>query len=268
MGIGMAVQGIVNSQEGISVWIPAVENWKSVPLQKLIVDRYGISTKLWHDPNCIMIAERVFGLPAMRDSQNALLIRMDQGIGMSIMSNGQLHLGASEEAGELVHMMVDPNGLYCPYCGNYGCLGTYAAGAGMTTRFIEEVKHNRSSKLMTDNEQALTYHDIAAAAFQGDELSLELFRDMGAKTGQALSTLYLLFNPELIVMYGDMCQHRELFFVSLQEHLHQHLYGNYSPKLSFSKLGRNAAALGATLLISDEIIATMDFKECDMLTTL
>lgn len=267
VGIGMAVQGVVNTRDGVSVWFPRVTGWNNIPLAEILFQRYGLPIKLWHDPNCIMIAERVFGTPFMADAQDALLIRMDQGIGMSIMSNGKLHLGATGETGELLHMVVDADGPICPFCGNPGCLGLYACGGGLTARFIEEVNRNRPTKLAVENIQTLTYRDIAMAAHQGDALSLEMFYNLGLKMGQALSTLYCIFNPELIVIYGDMCQHRELFLAPLQEQLQkrlrQQLDRDFPVQLIFSELGRNAAALGAAMMVSNETIGSMDFKEWD-----
>ncbi len=205
IGIGMAVQGTVNARDGVSTVFPGVSGWGKVPLQSIITERYGYPTKLWHDPDCIMVAERAFGAPAMADAPAALLIRMDQSIGMSILSNGRFHLEAGGKAGELVHMTIAPNGEPCSYYQSRGCLGNYVGGMGIVTRFIDAVNHNRPTRLAVENVQTLTYRDVVMAAHKGDPLSLELFRDMGEKMGQALSILYTLFDPELIVMYGDLC---------------------------------------------------------------
>lgn len=256
LGVGMAVQGVVNTHDGISVWIPAVRGWDNIPLRDILGDRYQCPVSLWHDPNCIMIAEREQGTPFMADAKDVLLIRLDQGIGMSIMSNGELHLGVKGEAGELSHIVVDPDGPMCASCGNHGCLGAYASGGGLTERFLE-----RAPLLHQKN---ITYQDIAALAHKGDSPSLDVFRIMGEKMGQALSILSNIFSPELIVMYGDLCRHRELFLVPMQQHLQQHLYRDFSAQLIFSELGRNAAALGAALMVSQDTLNTLELKEWDI----
>lgn len=40
-GIGLAVQGVVDSEAGISERLPQVQNWKNVPIQKIVEERYG-----------------------------------------------------------------------------------------------------------------------------------------------------------------------------------------------------------------------------------
>lgn len=266
VGIGMAVQGVVNTEDGISVLIPSVSDWERVPLRQLLSERYRCPVSLWHDPNCLMIAERKLGTPLMRNAEDALLIRLDQGIGMSILSNGELHFGVDGEAGELGHVVNDPDGPLCRLCGKKGCLSVYASGAGLTEQFIEAVNHNRQTQIAFEKVQTLTYRDIAEAAHKGDKLSLELFHTMGEKLGMTLSVLYTLFNPEVIVMYGDMCQQRELFLAPMHERLQRHLYRNITVQLVFSELGRNAAALGAALMVSDDTIGSLEFEEWDNTT--
>ena len=86
-GIGLAVQGIVDSDNGISELLPQVQNWKDVPIQKIVEERYGFPTLILHDPNCIMEAERAFGTTMLRSADNAILLRIDNGIGMSVLVN-------------------------------------------------------------------------------------------------------------------------------------------------------------------------------------
>lgn len=253
LGIGLAVQGSVDTHNGISAWFPAVTGWNNVPLRDILTERYHLPVSLWHDPNCIMTAEREKGTPLMADAKDVLLIRLDHGIGMSIVSNGELHLGINGEAGELSHIVLDPNGPICDTCGNRGCLGAYAAGGCIAQRFAER----------TGETDGITYHEIAQRAHQNDQNALAVFHDMGEKMGQALSILYNLFNPELIVLYGEMCQHRELFLVPMQMRLQEHLYRDIPAQLVFSTLGRNAAALGAAFMVVHETLNTLEFKGLD-----
>lgn len=260
LGIGVAVQGEVNVQNGVSVWLPQVSNWYNVPLRSILEQRYHCSVLLEHDPNCLMVAESVYGTPLMADVQDTLLIRIDQGIGMSIMSNGQLHRGVNGLSGELGHIVIDPDGPLCE-CGNKGCLGCYVSGGGLLRRLIEEVNRNRHTLLAAENLQTLSYREVATAALNGDVLSRELFETMGEKLGLALSTLYNIFNVDIVIIYGDMCRYRELFLRTMQENLQAHIFRKTAVKLVFSELGKNSAAQGAALLLSRHFVQTMDFKE-------
>ena len=80
IGIGVAMQGVVDAENGISVSIAQCGGWDSVPLAALLEERYGISVWLEHDPNCILHA-----YAETNEVQNAILLRIDRGIGMAVM---------------------------------------------------------------------------------------------------------------------------------------------------------------------------------------
>lgn len=257
LGIGLAVQGFVDMENGVSVYLPHVQGWKDVPLRRMMEERYGCSTLVLHDPNCIMVAEKAFGDSFMGIAENAVLVRIDNGIGMAQMVNGQLYLGANGRAGELEHVVVNTNGPVCA-CGNRGCLNAYATGGGLVRQFDEKVRQGCPTIADTRQVREQGYKILAAAAQNGDVLCRELFEQMGVYLGQALSTVYNLLNPDLIVLYGDLTAYRELFAEAVQRQLEAHVYKGIPAKLQFSALGRNAAAQGAALVVSDQKVAELD----------
>lgn len=263
LGIGLAVQGNVDVEGGISVHFPQIRHWNNVPLKKILEERYGYFALLMHDPNCLMIAEQAFGTSFVSISQNAILLRIDNGIGMSIMSNGQLHLGFNGKAGEIGHIPMNKDGPVC-LCGNRGCLEGYASGNGLVRRFVEQVNQGRKTNADIENIGNLGYKILAVAAQNGDELCMELFRQMGEYLGLALSILYNIFNPDLVVLYGDLTAYRKLFYDSMKRQLDDHLYNGIPAKLVFSQLGRNAAALGAAMVVSDKKIEELNISDDDM----
>ncbi len=258
LGIGLAVQGFVDVEKGVSRYFPHVKNWKDVPLKKLLEERYGFPTLLMHDPNCIMIAERAFGSSLMHVSKSAALVRMDNSIGMSLLFDGQLYLGATGQSGEFGHIPVNRDGPLCT-CGSRGCLEEYASGNGLVRRFVEMVNQGRSTSVDPELVNGLGYKAVGDAALAGDQLCLDLFRQMGEYLGLALSTLFNILNPELVVLYGDMTVYRSLFYDVARKHLEEHLYTEIPSKLEFSVLGRNAAAQGVALVVSEKIVEQLEF---------
>jgi hypothetical protein len=61
LGIGVADPGLVNVQEGISVFCSTLDFWKEVPLKKLFEEEFGIPTILESDTRARALAERVLG---------------------------------------------------------------------------------------------------------------------------------------------------------------------------------------------------------------
>lgn len=262
LGIGFAVQGFVDVENGVSVYFPNILHWKDVPLRHILEKRYGYSTLLMHDPHCIMVAERAFGSSFMRLTQNAVLLRMDNEIGMSLMANGQIYLGASGKSGEFGHIPVKADGPICS-CGNRGCLNEFASGNGMVRRFVEQVNEGRKTSAFVDSIRNVGYKTIGAAGLDGDELCTELFCQMGEYLGLSLSILFNILEPELVVLYGDMTTYRSLFEDAMNKQLAAHVYTGIPVKLVFSELGRNAAAQGVALVVSDRMVEELDLDDTE-----
>ena len=54
-------------------------------------------------------------------------MKLSSGIGAGLVLGGRLYRGARGIAGEIGHVLVDPDGPICR-CGNRGCLETFVGG--------------------------------------------------------------------------------------------------------------------------------------------
>ena len=72
-----------------------------------------------NDANLGAVAEAAFG--AARTAQDVLYIKLTSGIGAGVIVKGGLYRGTAGRAGEIGHVIVDPDGPLCR-CGNRGCL--------------------------------------------------------------------------------------------------------------------------------------------------
>ena len=81
-----------------------------------------------NDANLGALAEAAFG--AGRDAGDLIYLKVSSGIGAGLILNGRLYRGSAGLAGELGHVLVDPDGIVCR-CGNRGCLETIAATSAL-----------------------------------------------------------------------------------------------------------------------------------------
>ena len=79
-------------------------------------------------PPCAALAEWRHG--AGRGVDDIVLVTLGTGIGGGFVLGGALQRGANGFAGEIGHMIVDPDGPPCP-CGRRGCWERYASGSGL-----------------------------------------------------------------------------------------------------------------------------------------
>lgn len=86
LAVGLAMQGRVDAEEGISEDIN-IPGWHNVDISSLIGERYKIPTYVMHDPDCILAAG------TSDDKRDTVLIRIDDGLGMAVLKSGRLITG-------------------------------------------------------------------------------------------------------------------------------------------------------------------------------
>ena len=113
---GIAMQGIVDEKQGISVMLPWVSDWKDVPVKEILERRFNKKFYIEHDPDCMLY-------PYINNKEeNIMLMRVDKSIGMAVSLNGKIL--KSKGILEIAHNIVIPNGKEC-ICGQMGCIEAY-----------------------------------------------------------------------------------------------------------------------------------------------
>ena len=135
---GVGVPGLVEHREDAVVHGQSV-GWHAVPLEKMLRDRTGLPILVDNGAKTLGQAERWFG--AARSTGNAVIVLLGIGVGMCIISNGEVYRGATSSAGEWGHTTVVVGGRACR-CGAQGCLEAYV-GAGAIVARYEQLKRRR-----------------------------------------------------------------------------------------------------------------------------
>ncbi|WP_230010250.1 ROK family transcriptional regulator [Microbacterium sp. Bi128] len=184
-GIGMAVPGLVNRDDGVVRHAPHL-GWRNEPVARMLSEATGYPCQAANDASLGAEAELIFGAGAGQGN----LIYLNggaSGIGGGIISDGQLLRGASGYAGEIGHTFVRSEGKRC-HCGATGCLETEVS----QSRLLELAGLSRGDT--ADLEKALA---TSSSAEVNDEVARQLmFLDI------ALRNAVNIFNPEAIVLDG------------------------------------------------------------------
>ena len=198
LAIGVGLVGQIDPEAGI--WLEAMNlPIKSpVPLAQQLSDLYDIPVALDNDVHAATLAEMRWGIG--KESSNFIYLNVGTGIAASLVFNRKLIRGTGNYAGELGHMVVQPDGPNCP-CGRRGCLEPIASGGGMIARVQEWLVDFPNSQLRTRGEQ-VNAHDIFTAADAGDPLAIKVSNDAIQGLSIALTNLVNLLNPEWIVYGG------------------------------------------------------------------
>ena len=121
LGIGVGSPGVVDSM-GTIIDAPNLA-WSHTPLAASLAQELGLPVFVANDANTAVLGEHTFGETG---DGGLLVLRVGTGVGAGLVLGGSLlhgHLGA---AGEIGHVVVDPDGERCA-CSRTGCLETVLA---------------------------------------------------------------------------------------------------------------------------------------------
>lgn len=255
IGVGLSIAGLTGGGRVLREF-PHREAWKDVPLADLVEQRLKLPALLENDVQAATLAERRHG--SAREARNFLYLHIGHGIACGIVVEGKLYTGATGNAGEFGHTIVDPAGPIC-YCGNYGCLESLASPPALVDQTLQAIRKGVHSKVAEASGADLRAVDVEAvyrAAESGDRLAGNVVTKAGEYIGLGLANLANFFNPELIVFgggvlikaYSGFNETIERTFRSRVLPILQH-----QTRLTLSALGSDAAALGGSMMVFEDL---------------
>src|SRR5690349_13582791 len=122
LGIGLAMPGPFGVEGITSVGPTALPGWQDFPLAEELGRLTGLATIVENDATAAAIGERLHGVA--RNLDTFIYLFIGTGLGAGLFLGGHLFKGSAHNAGEIGHMIVEPEGRPCP-CGNRGCLERY-----------------------------------------------------------------------------------------------------------------------------------------------
>jgi predicted NBD/HSP70 family sugar kinase/biotin operon repressor len=237
LGVGVALAGPVDHARGALHDSSILPGWAGVDAAAELRERLGLTIHIDNDANLGALAEVTLG--AGRQARTAAYVQISSGIGAGLIIDGLPFRGARGTAGEIGHVVVDEDGPVCR-CGNRGCLETLAAGPAL----VRLLRDSRGEEIGTVAERI-------ARARQGDAGARRVIADAGRYVGLMLGALCNLFNPEMVVVGGDLSAAGELLLSPLRESVERHAlpFAVRDLHVVAGELGDRANVLGALALV-------------------
>lgn len=253
-GIGLGVAGLVDREGGkiaISPNIPAVEG---INLVNKIRKKFKVPVFIENDANAAAIGEKWVG--AGKGFSNFVLFTLGTGIGGGIIQDKKL----LNVAAEIGHMTINVDGEKC-FCGNSGCLESYASARAILSRVVSALEKGRESALRQShggNFYKLTAEDIYRMAIEGDSLSREILKKAGRYLGIGIANIVNLMSPEAIILAGGLTGAWDVYIKEAIEEASKRAFKElFGPvKIIPSLLGDDAGIIGsAGLVFENEVIS-------------
>ncbi|WP_066189722.1 ROK family transcriptional regulator [Gracilibacillus timonensis] len=254
VGISIIIQGIVDSKKGIVHYNPVLL-LEDVYLRDSVEQHFQLPTWLENDTNAYVLAEKHFG--HFQEVENLIYITIGEGVGAGVIVNHTLSRGESGGAGELGHTSIDWNGKPCS-CGNKGCLENYISWPATAQKIMEEIEIGRETMLadyLTNHKTFIAPSEFVEAVNAGDDLAIEINHQMAEYLSAGVVHLVHLFNPEAIILGGDVTNQNPILYACLQDMVEQRalkaLYKDVS--ITSSSLGKEFEMVGAaSVLLQDK----------------
>ncbi len=239
---GAGVPGPTDPDKGILYDPPHLPGWHNVEVARLLQEATGIPTHLENDAQLAAYGE--FHRGAGRGSRHVVFVTISTGIGGGIVIDGKLYSGAAGSAGEVGHVMVDPDGPVCS-CGRRGHLEALASGTSMARIAGERMAAGEASSLSSLDK--VTAHDIGEAAGAGDALAVSVLTNAGRLLGLTFGGLLNILDPEVLILGGGVIQIGAVLLDPLYAAIKEQAFeANYShARITTAGLGQDAGLVGA-----------------------
>lgn len=244
--ISVSVYGFVESNRGISVYTPFFNDWVNVELKQIIENEFNIKTYLFSDSRCIMSSERFFDIKWPTNAKNVIVVRIENGVSMSMLIDGEIYTGERGKAAEINHITVKQDGISC-YCGKNGCMESYCSGRGVVESFFTNINNGEKTDLDC-NKDKITYFKIAEYAKKGDKLCIKLFEEFGQYLAITLETILSIIDPEIILLQLPTDKQSFDFSDLIKTNLSRYIHSDYKNVIVFSDQDNNAVAVGAAIM--------------------
>jgi glucokinase len=249
LGLGVGAPGFVNNETGI-VHEAVNIGWKDFNLSAELSNLSGLPVYVENDANLAALGENWQG--AGENNQDIIVITLGTGVGGGMIVNGKLVSGSNGTAGEIGHIIIEPNGYPCN-CGRTGCLDTIASGNGIVRQALEKISDTPTSLLAMyyHENKAITAKDIFDLAAQGDPVCEQVINYTADVLGSVIAKVALLTNPSKVLIGGGVSKAGEQFIKIVRKNFNKYTLPRTGEvcEIKIAKLGNDAGIIGAAYLV-------------------
>ena len=232
--------------------------WHRFPLAQELRKHVDLPVFLERSARNCVLAEHSFG--AAKNSSNFVYVVYLAGVGLGIFVDGRPYHGSGGLEGELGHITIDPNAEDICICGKKGCLEAITSGPNVVRQYLTK------KGLLDSHGTITTVRDVFDAARRDDQAAKDVLSRVNHFLGLALSYVVTIYNPEIIILGGDIVLGQDLLVSAIREEISRNVPEPYQRTLNLqiSPLGLDIGLKGAASLAFHRTISdpTLLLKLC------
>ncbi len=242
-GLGLGVPGLIDQPRGLVTNSPNLKALELIPLRTELARRLSIPPTRIHlenDANAAALGEHWLG--TANDSRDLLFVTLGTGVGGGCILDNELYDGSGGLAGEIGHVVIEPNGILCG-CGSRGCVEMYASATAASRRA-------REAGLPRSNPGDLV--ELARLARLNPGPERELLHAIGRDLGHALGAAVSLLDLRTFVIGGGFGAATDMLEPGIRSGIRARSFGPRLSELRIvgAQLGADAGWIGAARLIT------------------
>lgn len=250
LAIGLGCPGPAKYSEGIIEAATNFPTFRNTPLRRMLSDRLRGKTIVFeNDANVACFGEFVAG--AGKGVEDMVFFTLGTGIGGGIINKGKLLVGAGDNAAELGHIIIYPDGRLCN-CGQKGCAEAYASASNTAKRATEALQAGEKSSLkkVLDKNGQITCKDVYDHLKAGDKLAKKITDETARVLAiLCINTLHAT-EPQRIVFAGGMIAAGDVLLNRIKDYFNEQIWNlkKETVEICFATLGEDAGIIGAAAL--------------------
>lgn len=232
--VGVSVAGFLDHDRATMVGNANLPALCGFPLRRTLEQRLQLDCRLEVDSNAAVIAEYRYG--AGQGSARLLGVTVGTGLGGGVIIDGAVLRYTGECAGDLGHIILDPEGRRCS-CGARGCLEALVCSAALSER-----AGSRWAR------------DVMTSAKRGEPRAVDALAETGRWLGLGLASLSPLFAPDRIVVGGGIAAAGDLLLNPTRASYRTHASAELqNVEIHGSSFGGWEGMVGAASLVLDPL---------------
>lgn len=241
LGIGIALNGIVNSNKGISIFSPHYK-WKNFDLKTYMKSTYNCPIVVENDVRLMALGELEYG--GAQGESNFVLVNIGDGVGSGIIIDKKIYSGNNYCAGEIGHTKVSKKSQIICSCGKKGCLETFLARENMlkTGKEFYDLSVENVEELLREFEAK-------------NPKAIEFVEVLCEKLAFSLGSIVNLLNPHTILINGEINIFGKKLYTLIEKNILENSLDVSLEKLKVkpTKLGDYSACKGAISVLFENL---------------
>jgi predicted NBD/HSP70 family sugar kinase len=244
LGIGVAVGGMVDTNQGLIVAMNLAPSLDRFPLADELGAEFGLPVRLDHHPRALLVGDRWFGKG--RGAAQFSVIYTGEVLGGAFYFDGRLYRGAAGAGGELGHTFVQVGGELCR-CGRRGCWDTIATLSWL---------RREAKRASLPRPEKMNSGSLMHLADSGDTRARELADRYAHNIAVGIANVQQTIAPTHFILHGDVALGGSPMVDAIAAHVRRlvPVRPGLTIRISIGEPGHGAALLGAAGLVLSDLM--------------